>query len=618
MPVRLRRFIALSKFTDAELLELEAAMTRVATGGDGVILREGGTSDAPSLYAVVSGQVLITRQDATRGEELRFGLGEGSLFGVVAFVDGGPRTATVTAVDSAEIWELTQRAAGNLSPTLSAKLQIAIAVQLARDFASMNRRVVEAYGAASAPPPTPDAEWLTLHSYSGLHVLQTEMHRARSLRDIVATLMLARKQGRTVTVRGSGLSFDTQAMHSDLTLSLKAFDEVRVDPDAQTMTVGASAQWGSIVSKLEPWGLVPSIVVSGQEITVGGTIGVNAMSRFTPVWGKEGKWLESLDVLTVGGERLTCSRTQEPDLFYGIVGGLGQLAIVLSATYRVQRVGTPVRVESVIERSADPARIAPALTVGENDAADATTSYGVVAFKGDETRCIITRSRYVNDVPLRTCLPHRPSSAKRVPIELAIHHFQSMGQAFWNFAYDHYLDEKPYVDELSGYTFFMDGNLRTKRAAETVGIPFRTVQQAYVIPVAADLAPFIQRARDKVAEAGLELALVDVLYTHEDEGFCLSSSYGHGGYIVTLTFEGLESLVHLGRARELMVDLATDCLGLGGRIHLTKNVFVRPGELSRMYGPGLSRMAELKRRYDPQGLLASDFVQRLFPELRVR
>jgi len=612
--VSLRRFPSLAAFSDAELIELESAMTKSDVSAGHVFMREGETDGRPTLYAMVRGQAMITR-----GEELRFGLEEGALFGLVAFVDEGPRTATVSAATDATVLGLSRDDVARLSPRVAAKLEIVMATQLSRDFAAMNSRVVDAYAATSRDEvPHPEAEWVTIHSYSGLHALRTELHHPRSVRDIVSTLVKARKQGRRVAVRGSGLSFDTQAMHSDLTINLDGFDEVRIDPEARTMTAGASARWGDVVAKLEPHGLVPGNVVSGREITVGGTVSVNAMSRFTPVWGKEGKWVESLEVLTVNGERLTVSRTKEPDLFHAVVGGFGQAAIVLSATYRLQKVGAPVRVQSLIERYSTGDKIAPALTIPIDPRPDAQTSYAVVAFKGDEIRSIITRSRYVNDVPLRVCLPHKASSITRVPIELAIHHFQSMGQAFWNFAFERYLDEKPYIDELGGYTFFMDGNLRTKRAAENVGIPFRTVQETYVIPKAEQLEPFIVKSRAMTEAAGLDLSLVDILYLPEDEPFAMSSSYGLGGYAVTLTFEGLESIHHVGLARELMVDLATESLALGGRVHLTKNVFVRAGELSRMYAKGIEKMRAVKRRFDPFGLLTSDFVERLFPEIGVR
>jgi decaprenylphospho-beta-D-ribofuranose 2-oxidase len=616
---RLSAFPSFAAWSEVELAALERHLQLSSVKKGHVFVHEGrGEPQELALYALVKGQALVTRKGVAGREDAHFPLEEGALFGVVAFVDGGARAATVTAASDAEVLVLSREAHGQVDPTIAARLELVIARQLARDFASMNRRAATAF-AADEETPKAGPSWVTVESYSGLHSMRTEQHEARSVREIVATLTAARKQGRRVVLRGAGLSFDTQAMYADLTLKLGGFDDVNVDPERATMTVGSNARWGQIVSTLERHGLMAPVVASGSEISVGGTLGINALSRFSPVWGKEGKSVESLEVLTVSGERLTVSRTQEPDLFYGVIGGFGQLAVVLRATYRLHRLGTPLRVESRVERTADPSRLAAALHREPSADPRAQTSYAVVAFKGDEVRSIITRSRYVNDVPLKTLLPHRPANLTRVPIELAIHQFQSMGQAFWNFAYERYLDDSAtYIDELGGYTFFMDGNLRTHRAAETMGLGFRTVQETYVVPKAEQLAPFIARSRALTLAAGLELALVDVLYLNEDEPFRLSSSYGAKGYAVTLTFEGLDSVGQLGRARELFVDLATETAALGGRVHLTKNVFVRAGELGRMYRVGLEQLVAAKQKYDPHGVLTSDFVQRLFPELVAR
>jgi FAD/FMN-containing dehydrogenase len=161
----------------------------------------------------------------------------------------------------------------------------------------------------------------------------------------------------------------------------------------------------------------------------------------------------------------------------------------------------------------------------------------------------------------------------------------------------------------------MDGNARTKRAAEAMGLSFRTLQETYLVPKHEQLMPFILEARNMTREAGLELALVDIIHLHRDEPFHLSSTREGGGFAVTFTFEGLDSVKQTGRARELFVDLATRSVALGGRVHLTKNVFARPGEVSRMYKEGLTHMIAAKRKYDPYGLLTSDFAQRLFPSL---
>ncbi|MFT3708518.1 MAG: FAD-binding protein [Archangium sp.] len=610
MNARLHAFPSFASWSEAELTALESGMKLLKSPSGHVFIHEGhGASAEDALYALVKGRATVSRSGA------RFFLDEGSLFGVVAFVDGGARSATVTSEGETEVLILSREAYQKLDARLAARLELVIARQLSDDFASMNRRAVEAF-TEGAEPHNAGPTWQNVFSYSGIHSVRTEVHEARSVREMVATLAAARKQGRRVVVRGGGLSFDNQSMHGDLSLVLDGFDDVVIDKEANTVTIGSSARWGDVLPKLEAAGAMIPVMVSGMGITCGGTLGVNALSRFSAVWGKEGKSVLSLEVLTVSGERVICSRTQEPELFYGVIGGLGQLAVVLKATYRLMPLGTPLRVESRVTRTADQSGLAAALAVPHDPSHRAQTPYAVVAFKGDEVRSIVTRSRYVNDVPLHTLLPHRPASFTRVPIELAIHHFQSMGQAFWNFAYERYLDDDvAYIDELNGYTFFMDGNARTKRAAEAMGLSFRTLQETYLVPKHEQLMPFVLEARNMTRDAGLELALVDIIHLHQDEPFHLSSTREAGGFAVTFTFEGLDSVKQTGRARELFVDLATRSVALGGRVHLTKNVFARPGEVSRMYKEGLTHMIAAKRKYDPYGLLTSDFAQRLFPSL---
>lgn len=571
-----------------------------------------------SLFIILEGQCRVTREGGDPAAA--FSMGAGDLFGLVALVDGGARTATVRAEGPTVIASLgfdAFQAIRERGDALSFALELTIARQLARDFAAMNARLLE------APPEGPEADegptWELQESYSGLHAVRAERHVARSLSDINEVFGKARRQGRRVTLRGAGLSFDTQAMGAEISL-VAGSAELSVDAEAGTFTTGASTRWGSVVAALAPLGLVPPVLVSSSDITVGGTIAMNALSRFSPVFGKEGKWIQSLEVLVPSGERIRASRTENADLFYGVIGGLGQLGVVLRATYQALRVGAPPRVQSTCELTTELERLAPALRLEPSRASDAETAYAVVAYRGDEVRSIITRSRYVAGVPLRTMLPHRPASAARLPIEMAIHNVEGAGQRFWNFAYDKYIDvSRPYVDELEGYTFFMDGNLRTHRTAHSLGVPFRTIQETYVLPSGGPdpLPSFLRSIRRLTAATGLEMALVDVLHLPEDEPFLLSSSRGLSGFAVTLTFEGARDVATVDAMREVFIELGRETQRLGGRVHLTKNVFASAEAMRAMYGTGIAAMTGLKRRYDPNGLLGSEFVSRVFPSLRV-
>jgi FAD/FMN-containing dehydrogenase len=325
-----------------------------------------------------------------------------------------------------------------------------------------------------------------------------------------------------------------------------------------------------------------------------------------------------VDVLLPGGERVRANRTEHADLFHTIVNGLGLVGIVLGVTHDLLELGTPVRVRSTLERLPEPTGLAERLLVPPSRDPRSETVFSLVTLKDGQIRSVVTRSRYVNDEPLRTLMPHRKASVARVPVELAIHSWSGAGQRFWNFAYDRLIDEtRPYVDELEGYTFLMDGNLRMHDSAARLGVPFHTAQQTFVIPSAGPdrLAPFLQRVRHMLEEERFEAALLDVLHLPEDENFALSSTRGLAGHALTLTFEGIHDVPTLARLRGRLVELTQELRRLGGRVHLTKNVFATRDDLQAMYGEGLEQLARVKQRYDPGGLLASDFSDRLFPGL---
>ena len=70
-----------------------AAGTQILRAGDGGV----------ALYVIVSGRVRITHDaDETGAELLLREMGPGEAFGEIALIDGGPRSADVTAVEETE------------------------------------------------------------------------------------------------------------------------------------------------------------------------------------------------------------------------------------------------------------------------------------------------------------------------------------------------------------------------------------------------------------------------------------------------------------------------------------------------------------------------------------
>lgn len=460
------------------------------------------------------------------------------------------------------------------------------------------------------------------HSYSGLHASSAQVHDADSPDDISQIFDDARQGGRRVTLAGAGLSFDAQALGGDIILSTRRLDHIAVHVDAQghgVIRVGPGARWHDIAKAAADRDFVAPVMVSSGAITAGGTVATNGLSRFSPVFGKEGRWVRAVRVLMPDGTDLRASRDEHAEVFYAIVGGLGLVGVIIEIEYDLIAATGPLRVESWVERRPTLEGLGAALRVEPSRELSAKTTYALLVPYGDDLRVLFSRSRYVSGAALQPMLPHRPQNILRVPIELAIQNINGAGQRFWRFAYDRYVrEDRPYVDDLKPYTFFMDGNVRTRRFAMRLGLPFHAVQQTFIIPSADGddvLLSFVNECHQRVLEAGLGVAMFDVLHLPEDEPFALSSSSGKAGFAVTLTFDGTLRDGELSRLADVLSALSVSAQRSGGCVHLTKNVMAEPRMVTAMYREGLDRLLTLRQRYDPDEVLTSDFAARLFPSL---
>jgi FAD/FMN-containing dehydrogenase len=462
----------------------------------------------------------------------------------------------------------------------------------------------------------PTDEWLI--SYSGQSRQRCPVACPETLDELAALLGEATRAGKSVTFRGGGLSFDAQAMGGELAVDLRSFAGIEVDESAQLVTVGGGARWGAIVDACAARGLMPPVVVTTRAATAAGTLSSNGLSRFSTLHGKEGRSVERFELMDVSGTLHRCSRTENSDIFFAAIGGFGGLGAIVRITYRLLDVGAkPPRVRSRVVKHANLSGLAATLRApSERGGAEAV--YAVLTESRSGPRALVSHSSYCDAKGLVQMLPHRGDTLLRTPIEWLLHWWQPMGPLLWNYAFDHYVrEDRPYIDDLDGYTFLMEGNLRAHRAASRFGIPFGTIQQSYVVPDggagAEPLDAFLADAFSTMREARLRPTVVDVLHLPADDEFLLSSTRGLAGHVVTLTFEGLRKQ-KLARIERLLIELGDRCAALGGRIHLTKNVYARAGLVESTYREGMTRYAAIKARLDPKGLLRSAFLERLFPE----
>lgn len=114
-----------------------------------------------------------------------------------------------------------------------------------------------------------------------------------------------------------------------------------LDADRALLTCEAGVSLGEILELVEPRGFGLPVVPGTKHVTVGGAVANDVHGKNHHRAGTFGAHVEELELLRSTGERLPCSRTENPALFAATVGGLGLTGLVLRATLRLRRQASP-------------------------------------------------------------------------------------------------------------------------------------------------------------------------------------------------------------------------------------------------------------------------------------
>jgi len=159
-----------------------------------------------------------------------------------------------------------------------------------------------------------------------------------SQEDVLEALAYARRHRQTVSTRGAAHSQSELAVSRDgILLDMKSMARIlEVDAKARTVTVEAGAIWRDVVARVHRHGLLPPVLTNNLSVTVGGTLSMAGIGVASFKYGAQTDNVEELEVATVDGEVHRCSRQEKSELFWGVLSGLGQIAIILRAKLRLR------------------------------------------------------------------------------------------------------------------------------------------------------------------------------------------------------------------------------------------------------------------------------------------
>ena len=157
--------------------------------------------------------------------------------------------------------------------------------------------------------------------------------------DVIAVLRFAHEHDLYVSTRGSAHSQSELAIsNGGILLAMKSMNRILdVDREKATVNVEGGVVWRDLTHHLKRFGLVPPVLTNNLGVTVGGTLSIAGIGVASFRYGTQGDNVIELDVVTGAGELVTCGPDREPDLFWSVIAGLGQVGIITRARLALRR-----------------------------------------------------------------------------------------------------------------------------------------------------------------------------------------------------------------------------------------------------------------------------------------
>ena len=166
--------------------------------------------------------------------------------------------------------------------------------------------------------------------------------RCAGVDDVLEAIQFARDRGLEVAVRGAGHHIAGNSVcEGGLLIDLSPMKTIHVDPRARTARVAPGATLADMDAATQAHGLATPLGVNSTTGIAGLTLG-GGFGWLSRMHGLTVDNLAAAEMTTADGERLRASEDENPDLFWALRGGGGNFGVVTSFEYRLHDVGPEV------------------------------------------------------------------------------------------------------------------------------------------------------------------------------------------------------------------------------------------------------------------------------------
>ena len=156
--------------------------------------------------------------------------------------------------------------------------------------------------------------------------------------DVAAAVGYARRAGLRVAPQATAHNQGPLGDLGDtLLLNVGRLQEVRVDPGAQRVRVGAGAKWDRVAPRLSAHGLA-GLHGSSPDVGIAGYSLGGGMGWLARKYGLQANAVTALELVTADGSLVRADAEHHPDLFWALRGGGGNFGVVTAIEFAVHPV----------------------------------------------------------------------------------------------------------------------------------------------------------------------------------------------------------------------------------------------------------------------------------------
>lgn len=421
--------------------------------------------------------------------------------------------------------------------------------------------------------------------------------RAEAEMQLKRLLERARTEKLVVSIAGARHSMGGHTISpAGIVIDMLPCKRLELDADKKLLRVGAGARWLDIVPYLDARGFSPGVMQSNNNFTVGGSVSVNChgwQCRHAPI----ASTVESFRLMKADGEIVTCSRTENAELFGLALGGYGLFGIILDIELHV----VPN------ERYLSEAEILPADKYPGRFRAKVDDSAGMVYGR----LCVVSGKSFLKESIL-TVFRKAPCEPKQIPTLTTELDYASLRREVYRAQIGsgagketRWQAEKK-LGETAKAKFFSRNQLFNEDAEiyQEQNADRTDILHEYFIP-ADKFEVFLVQARSIIPKHPVDLLNVTVRDLREDKDTVLRYA-DQDMFALVMLFNQARSEAadqEMQTFTQAMIDAA---LATGGRYYLPYRLHATPDQFRRAY-PRAGEFFAKKRHYDPDGIFVNKF-----------